>query len=124
MRPAYKEGLWPWLFQRVTAVILALGLIVHFAVVHFTVKRPLSFDQIRERLATPTWAILDGILLLCAIYHGLNGIMGIYGDYNPRPGARKFVAGMLSVVGALAFAYGIYVLGHTVYAAQYLALKR
>ena len=123
MRPAYKEGLWPWLFQRVTAVILAVGLIVHFAYVHFLIKRPLSFDQIRERLATPTWAIIDGILLLCAIYHGLNGLLSIYEDLNPRPAMRRFVGGLLGVIGALAFAYGVYVLGYTVSGAQYLAVK-
>jgi succinate dehydrogenase hydrophobic membrane anchor protein len=124
MRPAYKEGLWPWLFQRITAVVLAAGLLLHFIVVHFATKRPLSFDQIRQRLATPTWAIIDGVLLLCAIYHGLNGLMGIVNDFNPRPETRRLASGLLGVIGMLTFAYGIYVLGHTVYAAQYLALKQ
>ena len=124
MRPAYREGLWPWLLQRVTAVILAVGLLVHFVAVHFMVKRPLSFDQIRERMATPTWAIIDGILLACAVYHGLNGVLGIIQDYNPRPGVRRFVGAIFGVVGVLTVAYGLYVLAYHVQAAQYLALRK
>jgi succinate dehydrogenase / fumarate reductase membrane anchor subunit len=124
VRPAYREGLWPWLLQRVTAVFLAVGLLVHFIAVHFMVKRPLTFDQIRERMATPFWAIFDGLLLACAIYHGLNGVLGICKDYNPRPGVVRFLSTALTVVGVVAFAYGVYVLAYHVQAAQYLALKR
>jgi len=105
-------------------VILALGLLIHFIAVHFMTKRPLTFDQIRERLATPLWATIDGILLLCAVYHGLNGVFNIVKDFNPEPGTRKFVGALLGIVGTLTFAYGLYVLVHHVQAAQYLSLKQ
>ena len=124
MRPAYREGLWPWLLQRVTAVILAVGLLAHFVAVHFLVKRPLSFDQIRERMATPFWAVFDGILLACAVYHGLNGVLGIIKDYDPRPGVVRFLGSLFAVVGVLTVAYGVYVLVYHVQAAQYLALRK
>jgi succinate dehydrogenase hydrophobic membrane anchor protein len=124
MRPAYKQGFWPWLLQRVTAGLLAAGLIAHFVVVHFTVKRPLTFESIRDRLATPTWAIIDGLLLAFAIYHGLNGALGVLADFNPPPVVRRVAGALLGVLGVATFAYGVYVLGHTVHAAQYLAQSR
>ena len=44
--------MWPWLLQRVTAVILLLGLAVHLFALHIVNLGSLSYDNVAGRLAS------------------------------------------------------------------------
>lgn len=105
-----REGMWAWVLQRVTAVLLAVGLLVHFVVTHVVVQRPVTFDRVRERLVSPAWVWFDLILLALAVYHGLNGVHGILVDYGLKGRAQRGVAWFLAVVGVGTFAVGAWVL--------------
>ncbi|MFQ6618847.1 MAG: succinate dehydrogenase, hydrophobic membrane anchor protein, partial [Fidelibacterota bacterium] len=86
-----KAGLWPWLFQRITAIFLVIGLVVHFYVLHFVIEGDITFEKVASRLSSPWWITFDLLLLAAVIYHGLNGVWGIILDYNPRVTARKWI---------------------------------
>ena len=99
-----------WLLQRVSAVVLAVGLVAHFLALHFLIDRPVTLDKVAERLKAPCWVAFDILLLALALYHGLNGVNNILADYAPRPAVRTWTHRVLWTMGIAAFALGIVIL--------------
>ena len=102
--------IWSWILQRVTAVLLVIGMILHFWVLHYTDEKPLTFAVIQQRLQSPFWVVFDSLLLVAVIYHALNGIWSIVLDWNPGKSIRRFLGWFLSAVGVVTFVFGIYIL--------------
>jgi len=96
-----------WFMQRITAIILAIGLLVHFYVLHFAIERPITFEKVQERLLTPGWVLFDLILLASAVYHGLFGLFNVICDYNPGETFRKIIGWFFFIVGVVLLIYGI-----------------
>jgi len=99
-----------WYLQRITAIFLAFGLLVHFWVLHFVIERPVTFVKVQERMLTPGWVIFDLLLLIFAVYHGLNGLWNVIIDYNPPAGLRKFLGWLFFIVGLALVIVGFYAL--------------
>ncbi|MBM4388689.1 MAG: hypothetical protein FJ088_13180 [Deltaproteobacteria bacterium] len=102
-----------WFLQRITALVLVVGLFVHFLVLHYMFDRgsgSLVFEDVRTRLSHPGWIAFDLALLACAIYHGLNGIYGIILDYNPARSGKSLAAWFLWLAGLATFFIGAWVL--------------
>jgi succinate dehydrogenase hydrophobic anchor subunit len=100
------------LLQRVTAALLLIGLGGHFLAVHFMVNKEkmLTFRDIASRMATPGWLIFDGVLLLCGLYHALNGTFNICRDHIASKGARKLIGWLLFLLGLGLSIFGLIVL--------------
>ena len=99
-----------WFLQRITAIFLAFGLLVHFWVLHFVIERPVTFAKVQERMLTPGWVIFDLLLLVFAIYHALNGLWNVIIDYNPSPAFRKVLGWGIFIFGLALLIVGIYAL--------------
>lgn len=99
-----------WFWQRITAFILFVGLFMHFAAVHFLIERPVTFAKITERFTHPFWITFDIILLLCAIYHGLNGLWNIFVDYKLSSITKRIIGWILVVLGFAMSLFGIFIL--------------
>ncbi len=96
-----------WFMQRITGLILAAGLFVHFWVLHFAIDRPVTFEKVQERLLTRGWVIFDIILLCAVLYHALHGLFNIISDYNPPPAVKKLAGWGLTILGILLVIYGV-----------------
>ncbi len=99
-----------WYMQRITAMILVVGLFVHFWVLHFAIERPVTFEKVQDRLLSPGWVLFDVVILMAAIYHAFNGLFNVISDYNPRPAVKKIIGWGLTFLGACIVIYGIYAL--------------
>lgn len=102
-----NDGLMSWLFQRITALFLAVGLAVHFIVLHFMIERPVTMEKVAERLNGPGWIAFDSLLLVACIYHALNGVNSILLDFAPPRRLKGVVLYALWIVGFAAAAVGI-----------------
>lgn len=102
--------MWAWLLQRVTAVLLLLGLAVHIIVTHALGLGELSFENVGTRLGSVFFVVLDLGLLAAGLFHGLNGLRGVLLDYGFSGGSRRVLSAFLWVVGIAAFAYGTWAL--------------
>lgn len=102
-----NRGMWPWLFQRVSAAVLAIGLVIHFVVLHFMVERPVTMEKVAERLKSPGWVAFDCILLIACIYHALNGINSILLDFKPARRLEGVASYALWVMGVVAVVLGV-----------------
>jgi len=114
--PVAGFSFWPWLLQRVTAVGLIVLLPIHIVVGHlFNIAEAergdlpglVVFSDVAERLETPTYWAIDLLLLTFALYHGLNGVRNVLLDYGMRGAGERVVTGALSVVGVVAFVFGV-----------------
>ncbi len=75
------KGVAGWLLQRVTGVLLIAGLILHFAVMHFSGTQQITYAFVMKRLSDPWWKTFDIAFLLTAILHGFNGFRGLAIEY-------------------------------------------
>lgn len=99
-----------WWLQRVTAIIIAIGLLVHFLVLHYFTSRPINFEAVTSRLTSPWWVAFDLTLLATVLWHALNGLYGVVQDYAPSEGVRRFIMWALWIVGICAFFFGIIII--------------
>ena len=83
-------GMWPWLGQRVTAVVILVTIMIHLVLTHFMAIGELSYDNIGERLAMTAVLVNDVLLLVAVVYHALNGVRMVVLDYGFKgTGSRR-----------------------------------
>ncbi|OFW68357.1 MAG: succinate dehydrogenase, hydrophobic membrane anchor protein [Actinobacteria bacterium RBG_13_63_9] len=108
---AHKGGMWAWLFQRITAVLLILCLALHLVLTHILNIGELNYGNVANRLAHASLTAVDIILLAAGIYHALNGLRMVLMDY--WFGSRRWAVALsivLWVVGLAAMGYGTWAL--------------
>ena len=106
-----RGGMWPWLGQRVTAVIVIVTIMVHLVLTHFVAIGELSYDNIGERLASGAVLANDVLLLVAVVYHALNGVRMVMLDWGlAGRSARRGFDAFLWVAGVTAVVYGIWAL--------------
>jgi len=104
-------GMWAWLFQRVTAVVLIIGLITHLVATHIFGLGHLSYLNIGHRLSSEAFRVVDISLLAAAIFHGLNGARMVVLDYwLATRASRRALSVALWVFGSAVFVYGMWAL--------------
>jgi succinate dehydrogenase cytochrome b556 subunit len=107
----HRGGMWSWLFQRITAVLLIVMLAVHLIFTHILDIGNVNYDSIGERLAHAGFIVVDVILLAAGIFHALNGLRMVLMDYWFTSRKRaKVLTVVLWVVGVVAMVYGTWAL--------------
>jgi succinate dehydrogenase cytochrome b556 subunit len=106
-----RGGMWPWLGQRVTAVLVMVTIMVHLVLTHYVAIGQLSYHDIGDRLAGGAVLVNDVVLLLAVLFHALNGVRMVVLDWglSNRAGRRAFDAA-LWLIGIVALVFGIWAL--------------
>jgi succinate dehydrogenase cytochrome b556 subunit len=106
-----KGGMWLWLLQRATAVVLLVGLMTHLIATHIFNIGQLSFDNIAHRLQSVFFITIDILILAAGIFHGLNGARMVLLDYTFKQRSRRRVLdAFLIVFGVAFFGFGLWAL--------------
>jgi succinate dehydrogenase hydrophobic anchor subunit len=106
-----RGGMWPWLGQRVTAVLVIVTIMIHLVLTHYIAIGELSFDNIGDRLATGVVVANDLVLLFAVVFHGLNGLRMVVLDWGlANSGGRRVFDVVLWVVGVAAVIFGTWAL--------------
>ena len=102
------RGVYGWFLQRITGLFLAFFLIVHLNIMHFSQgSLQIDFPTVTERLQSSVfWAIFYFLFVPSVVFHGLNGIWGIFMDYQPKPKSKKSVLFILWIIGIGLTLYG------------------
>ena len=107
-----REWFW-WWFMRLSGlalVILALG---HMLIMHVLLQlsgQELSFAFVTSRWGTPFWRIYDGLLLVLALVHGVNGTRVVIGDLVARGSIRTLLVVGLWLLAAAWLLLGLLVI--------------
>ena len=75
-----RGGMWPWLGQRITAVLVLVTILVHMILTHILAIGKLNDANVAHRLAHVAVAINDVILLAAVLFHALNGVRVVLMD--------------------------------------------
>ena len=107
-----KRGFWSWFLQRITALLLIMGMSVHFFTFHFSPGRYASryYDEIINRFCSPGWITFHVCLLALVIFHGLNGLWGIFVDFIFIEKRKNLFNQSLWFIGLILFFTGLYIL--------------
>jgi succinate dehydrogenase hydrophobic membrane anchor protein len=107
----HKGGMWSWLFQRITAVLLIVCLAIHLIFTHILNIGELDSANVGDRLAHASLTTVDIILLAAGIYHALNGLRMVLMDYWFTSRKRALALNItLWVIGIAAMVYGTWAL--------------
>jgi len=63
-----------FMLHRLTGVVLAFYLLMHLIVLRTLTYGPTAWNIFLHAIKSPIFIMLDGALLFCLIFHGLNGI--------------------------------------------------
>lgn len=101
-----RTGAFDWYFQRVSGIVLVIGLFVHFAIIHFFTEPPLTYEKVMARLSSPAWKAFDIVFLAFAVYHAMNGFKLIIDDYVHDISRRWLLIGALWIGAVVFFVLG------------------
>lgn len=111
MKKTFKEtskaGAIAWLLQRVTAVLLFIGVIYHYVYYHFISNGVYTWKEVVARMQSPWFNLLQFIFLVTALYHGLNGVWMVTEDYIHGKTWRMIIFSLILFVGMALFFVGI-----------------
>jgi succinate dehydrogenase / fumarate reductase membrane anchor subunit len=76
----------------------------------------ITLADTQVRLQSFLFVLVDSLLLVFALFHGLNGVRNVAYDYFPKTGTRKVVSIVLLIVGVAVLVWGAFVLVNLVLA--------
>ena len=71
-----------WLMQRITGLALVVLMIGHYVLMHYTPESGHTYDAVLGRMQYSWYRIIDITFVTLAMYHGLNGVWGVFRDYK------------------------------------------
>lgn len=108
---AKPQGVWAWILQRLTAVLLLFFLGTHIFVLHYIPENlTINFLGVAARFKSVMYMFIDSGLLAASLYHGFNGVRNVLFDFVGDEGKRKFINIFLLIAGMAFFLWGAYAL--------------
>ena len=102
-----SSGSFSWVFQRVTGLILVVVMIGHYILMHYTPESGHSYDAVLARMQSNWYRVLDLTFIVLGMYHGLNGVWGIFRDYKLKQWQTITIMSLLIIFGLAFTLWGI-----------------
>jgi succinate dehydrogenase / fumarate reductase membrane anchor subunit len=102
-----SSGSFSWVFQRVTGLILVVVMIGHYILMHYTPESGHTYDAVLARMQSNWYRVLDLTFIVLGMYHGLNGIWGIFRDYKLKQWQTITIMSLLIIFGLAFTLWGI-----------------
>jgi len=105
--PRHRDiGTWAFIFNRITALGLTFYLFLHLIILSQLAQGPDAYDSFVELAKTPIIVIGELLVIVAAIYHGLNGIRIGLTTFSETSNIQKTVFYffiLITVIGSLIF---------------------
>lgn len=101
------SGAKSWVYQRITGIVLVIFAIGHYILMHYQPESGKTYEAVFARMQFGWYRIIDLTFVTLGLYHGLNGIWGIFRDYDLKPGTKIAVISLLVIFG-MAFLFWAY----------------
>lgn len=96
-----ERGVFAWLFQRLTAVLLAYFLFWHIIVLHFLNTKKISLDLVLTRIRDNEifWMTFYAVFIPSLLFHAMNGLWSVILDYDPPRLLKRMILALLWITG-------------------------
>ena len=109
VRRPWDLGTWLWLLNRIAGTVCILFLLMHICVISTSRLGKTAFDSIMAGMHSPMMLLLEFVLIMAVVAHGLNGLRHIaidFGFVSPEKHSYLFriaviVASAILAVGAI-----------------------
>ena len=103
------RGGWLWLLQPLSGLLLVLLLALHIVANHFIVEGGLrTYQDVVTYLSNPLVFVLEVLFLLTVTLHAGLGVRSVLLDLGLSPTAERRVNLVLTLLGIVAVAYGVW----------------
>ena len=110
-------GTWAWGLQRLSAVALIVLLGIHIYLSHFegvgeeeSGETLITFEEVQIRLDQLAFIVVDYLMLIMVLFHGLNGTRTVMYDFDRFAKHQKVVDISLFVLGLAMTIWGFVIL--------------
>ena len=104
-----RTSSWSWILQAFTGIMLVVLLGLHMVVQHFVVAGGLrQYQQVVQYISNPFVFLLEIAFLIIVTWHALLGVRAIIFDLGLKPASERRVTAVLSIIGVIVVAYGIW----------------
>jgi succinate dehydrogenase hydrophobic anchor subunit len=102
-------GSWVWLIQAFTGLLLIVLLGLHMVAHHFVVEGGLrTYQDVVAYIANPVVFVLEILFLISVTIHAALGLRAVILDFGLSPSGERNLNLVLSLAGAVAIVYGIW----------------
>ena len=110
-KPTGGAELWSWLFMRLSGLALLILALGHLIIMHLINNVDgIDYNFVASRYAHWFWRGYDLLMLVLAMFHGLNGVRILIDDYIHPPAWHRLAVGALHTIGGIFLLLGIYVI--------------
>lgn len=98
-----------FMFQRLTGIVLLFYLCLHLSYLTSLQSREL-YESLTTLTVSKQFFILDSLLILCGVFHGLNGLRIIVHELGFAHEHRRLILAITAVLAILGWILGSYLL--------------
>lgn len=102
-----SSGSKSWVIQRVTGVALVILMIGHYILMHYNPDSGHTYGAVLNRMSYSWYRIIDISFLILGMYHGLNGVWGIFRDYKLKTWQNYTIIAFLLIFGIAFVTWGV-----------------
>ena len=104
-----RASSWSWILQAFTGIMLVVLLGLHMVVQHFVVTGGLrQYQQVVQYISNPFVFLLEIAFLIIVTWHAMLGVRAVILDLGLKPASERRVTAVLSIIGVIVVAYGIW----------------
>lgn len=101
-----SSGSKSWMLQRITGIALVVFAIGHYILMHYNLDSGDTYQAVLNRMQFSWYRIIDLVFLTLGMYHGLNGLWGIFRDYKMEPWLKITLVSAIVILGLAFTAWG------------------
>jgi succinate dehydrogenase / fumarate reductase, membrane anchor subunit len=105
-----ESGSKSWVLQRISGLALVVLMIGHYILMHFQPESGHTYGAVLTRMQFSWYRIIDLSFITLGLYHGLNGVWGIFRDYNLKPWLSLTILSSIILLGLAFLCWGFIII--------------
>ena len=105
-----ESGSKSWVLQRISGLALVVLMIGHYILMHYQPESGHTYGAVLTRMQFSWYRIIDLSFITLGLYHGLNGVWGIFRDYQLRPWLNLSIFSSLILIGIAFLTWGFVII--------------